>query len=175
MKRAIEEGLALAAAAGLGLAAMYLFDPDQGKNRRQTIRSAAHRTIQSAEESIGELRDRITKHGKAAAESVSDKVTEMLPHQSSCAASSKIAAAAGTGVALFSIGAGLAYLFDPDRGRSRRAYLRDHAHSLFNSGNRWAKGKGHHLTNKARGIYAQTQAKLHPEKTAKPAAATAPH
>jgi hypothetical protein len=170
MKRAVEEGLVLLAGAGLGLAAMYLLDPETGSHRRDAIRSAAKHTLSGVGESISGFGESIARHGNDAiaaahdaAESAVDRAKEMLPHhEEHSIGASKIALAGGGGVALFMVGAGLAYLFDPDRGRRRRAYLRDHLNSTIHHGTRWAGKKRRHLTNRARGVYAEARSTLRP-------------
>jgi hypothetical protein len=184
MKRALEEGLVLVAGAGLGLAAMYLFDPKNGSHRRTAISDATRNTVGGIGHSLSNVGDAIahraghafaSAHDAAAsaAQSLTDKAHDMLPeHSSSSSMSAKITAAAGGGVALFTIGAGLAYLFDPARGRARRAYLHDHVHSLLHSGNKWAHRKSRHLSNKAEGLYAKTRARLKPRSADQPVNAT---
>jgi gas vesicle protein len=70
----------------------------------------------------------------------------------------KDAAAAGAGLLIGAgIGAGLMYLFDPDRGRSRRSRLEAQAGSLY----RRAEGKVHKLAqdvaNRAEGVAAEAK------------------
>src|SRR3954462_9572039 len=48
MKRPIEDTLSLLAGAGLGVAMMYLFDPDLGRQRRQRARAAAREGMATA-------------------------------------------------------------------------------------------------------------------------------
>jgi hypothetical protein len=170
MKRALEEGLVLVAGAGLGLAAMYLLDPESGSHRRGAISHATRTTIGGIGHSLSHVGNAIS-HGAgnaltsahdaaaSAAQSLTDTAHDLLPphSQSSCAMSAKIAATAGGGVALFAIGAGLAYLFDPDRGRMRRAYLHDQVYSFVNRGENWMGKKQRHLRNRAQGVYAKAR------------------
>jgi hypothetical protein len=55
-------------------------------------------------------------------------------------------------IATLGVGAGLAYLFDPDQGRRRRAMLRDKAVAATNSMNETVDGKLRHLSNRVRGL-----------------------
>jgi hypothetical protein len=48
MKRPIEDTVSLLAGAGLGVAMMYLFDPDMGRQRRQRARAAAREGVATA-------------------------------------------------------------------------------------------------------------------------------
>ena len=158
MKRALEEGLVLIAGAGLGLAAMYLLDSSSGSHRRAAISKATRHTLGGIGHSLSNVSDAVMHRATSAAESVRDTAHDLMPRQQShCSTSSKIAAAAGGGVALFTIGAGFAYLLDPDRGRSRRAYLHDQIYSLIHRGGSWMEKKRRHLRNRAYGMYAQAR------------------
>ena len=55
------------------------------------------------------------------------------------------------GVALVAIGAGCAYLFDPDRGRARRAYLVDKSSSMMHEAGQFMRRTGKHMSNKMYG------------------------
>src|SRR5438874_12427635 len=46
--RAVEDGLSLLAGAGIGMALMYLLDPEQGRERRYRMRRAAGDALESA-------------------------------------------------------------------------------------------------------------------------------
>jgi gas vesicle protein len=160
MKRALEEGLVLVAGAGLGLAAMYLLDPTNGSNRRSAIGKAAHGAIDGIHQSLSHAHDAIAKTATSAAQAAVDQAHEMLPPHSAhtpAANASMIAAAAGGGAALFVIGAGMAFLFDPDRGRARRAYLHDQIHSLMHRSGDWMQSKSRHVRNRAYGAVAQAR------------------
>ena len=50
------------------------------------------------------------------------------------------------------IGAGLMYLFDPSRGRSRRARIRDKAVSVWNDTGDAIEGRTHDMANRAHGL-----------------------
>ena len=60
-------------------------------------------------------------------------------------------------IASVGVGAGLAYLFDPDQGRKRRALIRDKAVSATHSVNETLEGKARHLSNRARGLVAEAR------------------
>jgi len=55
------------------------------------------------------------------------------------------------GLALVALGAGCAYLFDPDRGRARRAYLMDKSNSMMSEAGQFMRRTGKHLSNKLYG------------------------
>ena len=55
------------------------------------------------------------------------------------------------GLALVALGAGCAYLFDPDRGRARRAYLMDKSSSMLSEAGHFMRRTGKHLSNKMYG------------------------
>jgi gas vesicle protein len=55
------------------------------------------------------------------------------------------------GIALLALGAGMAYLFDPDRGRARRAYLMDKTTSIARDAGGVMRKTGKHLSNKMYG------------------------
>ena len=60
-------------------------------------------------------------------------------------------------IASVGAGAGLAYLFDPDQGRRRRAQIRDKAVSATHSMNETLEGKTRHWSNLARGYVAEAR------------------
>ena len=60
-------------------------------------------------------------------------------------------------LATLGVGAGLAYLFDPDQGPRRRAQLRDKVAGATNSMNETMEGKLRHLSNRARGLAAEAR------------------
>jgi hypothetical protein len=53
MKRAVEDGLALLAGAGVGMAVMYLMDPDMGRRRRARISRATADALEQSGEYLG--------------------------------------------------------------------------------------------------------------------------
>jgi hypothetical protein len=55
-----------------------------------------------------------------------------------------------------SVGAALMYLLDPDRGRRRRALVRDKAKGLSNDALKAARRKSHDLKNRAQGLLHET-------------------
>lgn len=63
------------------------------------------------------------------------------------------------------VGAGLMYILDPDRGRRRRALMRDQlvhgAHEIEEVGDR-VSARSQDLRNRARGAIAETRARAHP-------------
>lgn len=65
----------------------------------------------------------------------------------------KKAALVGVGV-----GAALMYFFDPDRGRRRRALVRDKVEAAGNKANLYAEKMGRDIRNRAYGVVAETKA-----------------
>jgi len=60
-------------------------------------------------------------------------------------------------IATLGVGAGLAYLFDPDQGRRRRALLRDKTVAVTSSMEKELEGTLRHWSNRARGVVAQAR------------------
>ena len=58
----------------------------------------------------------------------------------------------------FALGAGFMYLLDPERGRARRALLRDKAFSVAHRTADAVDGKSRHVVNRTRGLVADLQA-----------------
>jgi hypothetical protein len=69
------------------------------------------------------------------------------------------------------IGAGLMYILDPDRGRRRRALIRDQmvhgAHEIEEFGGGLAS-RARHLRNRARGVVIETRSRFYREEIADP-------
>lgn len=61
------------------------------------------------------------------------------------------------------LGAGLMYVFDPDRGMRRRALLRDKARHVINETGRAIENTSHDVGNRARGVIAEAQSFLRRE------------
>ena len=55
------------------------------------------------------------------------------------------------------VGAAAAYMFDPERGRTRRALARDKAVAASNRFNDMLEGKSRHWSNVARGWFAEAR------------------
>jgi hypothetical protein len=60
-------------------------------------------------------------------------------------------------LAMLGAGAGLAYMLDPDRGRHRRARMRDRAVALTNRMSDTLEGQSRHWSNRARGVVAEAR------------------
>jgi len=58
------------------------------------------------------------------------------------------------------VGAGLMYIFDPDKGRRRRALLRDKLVAFTNEASDAIASKSRHLRNRAQGVIAETRSLL---------------
>ena len=93
-------------------------------------------------------------HAKRAAQSKARKAAGMPePHPVGYATG----ITAGS-IAVLALGAGLMYYMDPERGRSRRAVLRDKLYSTARQSGNKARAYGHHLGNKATGYAYQAKA-----------------
>ena len=56
------------------------------------------------------------------------------------------------------IGAGVMFILDPDRGRRRRALVRDKAVSTWNQSEEYAGKMARDVANRSRGMYYETKA-----------------
>jgi gas vesicle protein len=63
------------------------------------------------------------------------------------------ATAAGAGLTALAIGAAAMWLFDPDRGRARRAWVMQKTERCINDTGRFFRATGRHLGNKSKGYY----------------------
>jgi gas vesicle protein len=187
MKRSIEDGLSLLAGLGVGTALMYLMDPDSGSQRRQMIGEAARSSFDSARETFADATESLSQRARDAASGLSSGVSEhadyarnmasdysrrlrrragkMMPHsmrlqQEHHTSAGEVAGYAAGGLALFALGAGLAYLFDPDRGRARRSYLGQQFVGRTNDVTDFARRTGKHWANKARGYAAEARSSV---------------
>jgi hypothetical protein len=181
MKRPIEDGLSLLAGLGVGTALMYLLDPESGSERRQMISQATRSGLSSARETFADTAESLAERARGAASSLSSGASEHADYARSLASDygSRLRRSAGSmmpsfqrqhhasageyagyaagGLALFALGAGLAYLFDPDRGRTRRAYIGQQISGRTSDVTEFARRTGKHWSNKARGYASQAQ------------------
>jgi hypothetical protein len=128
MMRVVEDSLSLLVGAGLGLGAMYLFDPNQGHKRREALRRSAELAMRGSLDAAQEYWDSGRQHVHSAVESLGEKYNQTRAHARELArqhasvekepgyAQALVGVAAGT-VACLAIGAGLMLLLDP---RQRR-------------------------------------------------------
>jgi osmotically-inducible protein OsmY len=77
--------------------------------------------------------------------------------------SHSIASSLAVGAACFGIGAAIMYLFDPNRGRTRRAHARDKAKSLYSASGEVMSRTREDIRNRAKGVVATTKAWLESE------------
>jgi osmotically-inducible protein OsmY len=156
MKRAFEDSVALLLGSGLGLAAMYLLDPQNGAGRRRQLKRRAseqyrklpglHGLSRRMRESVGQsLPDSSRWHGRP----------RQWTHDQSGAQRHQAAWGMGGAIGLIALGAGMAYLFDPQHGRARRAYVRDQLFSFANDASQLVRRSVRHLSNRIYGIVAE--------------------
>jgi hypothetical protein len=212
--RAVEDGISLLAGAGIGMALMYLLDPEEGPQRRQRLKRVAGDFMESAGTNVStalgaasggasnfasRMRDRAGNafdntsdyvsdtasgatglfskaadygrdiYGRArsavsnawhrsgdAAEDAVDYAGSFIPHIETEADRRRhfwgqIICALGS----LGLGAGIVYYIDPDRGRTRRAKLRDKFVHFTNETGDFFSRTGRHLRNKMYGYYAE--------------------
>lgn len=81
-----------------------------------------------------------------------DSARGMFPHRQRQHEVSATTAGIG-GVAALAIGLGAMWLFDPDRGRGRRAWIGQKMNRCVNETGKFMRATGRHLRNKSRGYY----------------------
>ena len=126
--RAFEDGVMLLAGLGAGLAAMYLLDPNSGRQRRDRLVRSAGNVLESAGSAAGGAWNSVAGRAAQIGSNVKQRALdtgaswmtsaqELLPQrepehhylgQTACALGS------------MALGAGLTYVFDPDVGAHRR-------------------------------------------------------
>lgn len=67
-------------------------------------------------------------------------------------------------IASAAVGAALAYLFDPDRGRSRRAQLSDQAKSQIRDATETVRARAEYQAGVARGAFHEAKSSFEPER-----------
>jgi len=87
----------------------------------------------------------------AAIQDARDRLSDRVSGRSGSGYIAPIAGYTAGGLALVALGAGCAYLFDPDRGRARRAYFADKSSSIMNEAGQFMRRTGRHLSNKMYG------------------------
>lgn len=129
MKRLVEDTLSLLVGAGVGLGAMYLFDPERGADRRKHLRRSAERALRDSVDTAHEYWNTGRNYVHSALEDAHRKYDDSRQQamawarQKSMVGESEetygvgrsvISVVAGT-VACLAIGAGLLALLDPIR------------------------------------------------------------
>jgi gas vesicle protein len=171
--------LGLLAGAGIGAGLMYLMDPYEGPTRRARIADAAGSTWESLSEgaatagsaiashlpSASDLRDKghkfLSRAGDAANETASGwwesarnamPAMPALPQRRRPTDVSATSATVG-GLGLIALSVAATWLFDPQRGRGRRAWLAQKATRYMNETGDFMRATGRHLRNRAKGAY----------------------
>jgi CBS domain-containing protein len=121
-----------------------------------------------SEQEVGEMVEEISqpygteswakpwRSGKRSGESMEYDYTEPRSEPYT-AASHSIANSLALGAACLGIGAGIMYLFDPNRGRTRRAQVRDKARSLYTTSGDAMTRTREDLRNRAKGVVSSTK------------------
>jgi len=87
---------------------------------------------------------------------LSDKVDQLNPFERHTIAPAAVAATSA-GLAALAIGASAMWLFDPDRGRARRAWIGQKLQRTVNETGQFMRATGRHLANKGQGYYYETR------------------
>jgi len=173
MRRTTEDGVSMLVGLGVGAAIMYLLDPQSGGNRRRMIAEQARERAANTGQALTDAGYAIAGRARQAMDSASDEISHQASNARGSAMQSLgdlrdrarswlepqhsyVAPAAGItagGIALIALGAGLAYLFDPDRGRGRREYIREQVQGRTHDAGDYARRTGVHLKNKLQGTY----------------------
>jgi len=122
------------------------------------------------EEEVGEMVEEISQpYGSAPWENGSDRGVYRQRdehdrvHDGKHYGSSPVASSLAVGAVCMGVGAGMMYLFDPNRGRTRRAIARDKAISLYHASGEAVSRTAEDLRNRATGIASGTKSLLKSE------------
>jgi CBS domain-containing protein len=117
----------------------------------------------SSEREVGQVVEDISEPAGIGRKFKRSHFSESREHE--FGAGSATAGSALVGTACFAIGAGIMYLLDPDRGRSRRSNIRNRATGLYNDSAGFAGKVGRDFRNRATGVLAESKSMLsrHPE------------
>jgi hypothetical protein len=154
--------------AGTGLVLMYLFDPKQGRQRREYVAGIAKGGVQVTEEAISSgwktVREKAVDVAHATSEAAS-AFGRSISHAADRSGSIRGGRTSGysgggwgrdlaVGSAMVAIGAGVMYLTDPFAGHRRRATARD----KFLSGFNWM---AHQIERQSRNIWNRLRGGAH--------------
>lgn len=161
--------LGMIGGAGVGAAMMYLFDPDQGSQRRHQIADMAGHAKDHVGEHVSHHAARLAGHIpqihmpempemptttdlRDRAAGWIESARGYLPSRAAHGQSRMNGACAATiAAAALVAGMGAMWLFDPARGRGRRAWLVQKGTRAVNETGRFASATGRHMRNKAKG------------------------
>ena len=178
-RAAVKTTLGLLAGVGIGAGLMYLFDPYEGPTRRQWLADTAGNTWESISERASDATSAIAEHlpsmpssadmqkqGRKWLSRASDSAQEnasgwmesarnalpSVPRFRRPTDVSGTSAALG-GLGLIALSVAATWLFDPQRGRSRRAWIAQKATRYMNETGDFMRATGRHLRNRAQGAY----------------------
>ena len=212
MRRSVEDGLSLLVGAGIGVAAMYLLDPECGQKRRRAVGEA----MRGTGEALGHAWEGVVDNAQELSHSVADQTrglrkslvagtAAMVPsayrtrkglrgyaHRIGDTGRSFFSRASDIGhdvgdrarhytsrgvnwfredhsdshilghtvgaLGALALGAALVYLFDPNSGRGRRAWIGQKATAWRNDASDTMRRTGRHLRNRAQGMAAEARA-----------------
>ncbi len=168
-------GISLLAGAGAGLLAMYLLDPDSGARRRRRLSRIARDAAESvgdagahlvhssgqylsqAGHAISELAAQAGHRGSDEAESLWNGARDAIPFERKHSRGIPVAPATASAIGLLALGAGLAWILDPDLGEARRHWLKDKLVSILHDIGTLGRKTGTHLGNRLYGTYSKVR------------------
>ncbi|MGH7213736.1 MAG: hypothetical protein ACREIT_03095 [Tepidisphaeraceae bacterium] len=147
------------AAAGAGSALGSAIGIVGGKARHLTghLADRASEWAHTAGETGRDVASRVGSSAGEGASSLFHRSSRALGFERRHSSSAGKLAAGGIGaVGALALGAGMMWLFDPDRGRSRRAWLGQKVPSVVRDVGHMARSAGVDLANRGKGLYYQT-------------------
>jgi len=120
------------------------------------MRKAGKNFMSSASDTASDARDKASDWLTAA--------KDMLPRRAKLEQHSDYAmnpgAVGATALSTLAIGAGAMWLFDPAKGRARRAWVGQKLTRFVNDMGQFARSTGRHLTNRSKGMYHQSMSAM---------------
>jgi hypothetical protein len=131
-----------------------------GSDLADSATDTADNASETVSDSMGSFRDYLNSFGSRVARRARDAMPSsfsMGRRRSRSWRAAPIAGYTAGGMGLVALGAGVAFLFDPARGRGRRAYLRDQFFALTNDVGDFMFKMGRHFSNQVQGSVAETR------------------